>query len=366
MVESSMDHLEKILQEIQEEPLPKNNNELPLHQEQNYYYTEQIKVKLGDFGLAKQYTENDDNFMMKTLCGSPLYMAPELLEGNKYTTKSDLWSCGIIMYELLFGVHPTYATNFAQLVSKIKSEKINFHTEKNFTSHCFDLLQKLLVKNHPKRMEWDDFFNHKWFKYWEGVFNGDKPLSDLKRTVSLPIKTNYNTQNYNNSGLFDSTSGEYIKNTPSNNSASPLGSSNLSKMKISNYGKSCTPGSYSDYPSSYPPTDPRRKSSNLTISNRSMIDSHSIGTPSASFLINNYRSDVSNTSSRIFKYPYKDTENKNISTQQKSIDILEDESNTKINDFLMEDYSNIASNHNKSQPIAIKKNIFQSAFHFKK
>lgn len=251
----------------------------------NFNPSEKIVLKLADFGLAKSCIENDD-FLMKTLCGSPLYMAPELLMGSEYTSKADLWSYGIIMYELLFGEHPTLATSFPQLVSKIKSESINFHVEKNFTPQCFDLLKRLLVKHSDKRIEWDEFFNHEWFSYWKKVTKGLDPkphssqldhskeldnLNDkiVRRAASTPVKIDnlsknlYNhISNYCNESIDLSTSDKNSLPKESSTGISPLSSSNLSKMKTNAmYSKSYTPGTYSDYPSSYPPSDPRRKQS---------------------------------------------------------------------------------------------------------
>ena len=57
-------------------------------------------LKISDFGFAKSY--NPDIELQQTMCGSPLYMAPEILEQKRYTDVVDLWSIGVIMYELYF------------------------------------------------------------------------------------------------------------------------------------------------------------------------------------------------------------------------------------------------------------------------
>ena len=60
-------------------------------------------MKIADFGLAKFLKEDA---MASTLCGTPLYMAPEVITSNKYDKKADLWSIGIIAYECLTGKTP--------------------------------------------------------------------------------------------------------------------------------------------------------------------------------------------------------------------------------------------------------------------
>lgn len=66
-------------------------------------------LKLADFGLAKRYEANQDLF--DTTCGTPIYMAPELQRQEKYTEKADLWSVGVMMFELIVGFPPFMASN---------------------------------------------------------------------------------------------------------------------------------------------------------------------------------------------------------------------------------------------------------------
>ena len=60
--------------------------------------------------------------MITTLCGSPMYMAPEIVNKRDYTYKSDLWSVGIIMYEMLHGYTPFNVTNFKILKKQINKK----------------------------------------------------------------------------------------------------------------------------------------------------------------------------------------------------------------------------------------------------
>ena len=125
----------------------------------NILLNDKGELKIADFGFARHF-ENDG--MVETLCGTPLYMAPEIMKKQKYTVKSDLWSIGIIMYQMLFGRRPYDANNIFDLMNKIENKKLNL-IDYNVSSESKDLIIKLLKINPDNRISWDDFFNHPWF-----------------------------------------------------------------------------------------------------------------------------------------------------------------------------------------------------------
>lgn len=73
-------------------------------------------IKISDFGLAKVVSHED---YMKTACGTPSYMAPEILHGKGYSNAVDFWSIGVVLYVLLCGYPPFYEENNAELFKKI-------------------------------------------------------------------------------------------------------------------------------------------------------------------------------------------------------------------------------------------------------
>jgi serine/threonine protein kinase len=79
-------------------------------------------LKLADFGFCKRLRGGDD--FTQTPLGSPLYMAPEILNGGVYGSKADVWSCGIVLYEMLFGFCPYGHCNIAEMLDIYKSEKV--------------------------------------------------------------------------------------------------------------------------------------------------------------------------------------------------------------------------------------------------
>jgi len=119
------------------------------------------KIKLTDFGLSKIY---DNEFMLVTACGTPGYVAPEILSATLYGPPVDMWSAGVIMYILLCGYPPFYNENDAVLFESILSANFHFHTPywDHISKPAKDLIRKLLVveptgrltATQAKEMEW--------------------------------------------------------------------------------------------------------------------------------------------------------------------------------------------------------------------
>ena len=128
---------------------------------QNILLTDDMNIQIADFGFARKV---EKGMLLNTLCGSPMYMAPEIINKQDYSIKSDLWSVGIIIYQMIFGRVPYNVNNFMQLIKKINSEPINY-THKNITLpiELKHLLENLLQTDVNKRITWDEFFYHTWF-----------------------------------------------------------------------------------------------------------------------------------------------------------------------------------------------------------
>jgi len=132
----------------------------------NILLTNNKKVlKIADFGFAKQ-TKKEIN-MYQTICGSPLYMAPELMGNDEYNNQTDLWSIGMILYEMLYGFHPYESCkSIRQLINMQNNNKIEIPpkntTNTDVSNQCLDLLHKLLQKQVTNRITWDEYFSHMW------------------------------------------------------------------------------------------------------------------------------------------------------------------------------------------------------------
>jgi len=161
-----------------------------------YHNSGCLTLKLADFGLARYYRENEQNddgtsIQEETICGSLMYMAPELLIAKSFNIRADLWSVGIIMYELLYGTNPFgYPKGIPQLIDMVNKQQIQF--ENIYSKNCMDLIKSLLVFEPKNRISWELFFNHPWFINSENILLTRSPYNDemvnlRKKTGSLPI-----------------------------------------------------------------------------------------------------------------------------------------------------------------------------------
>ncbi|XP_030521373.1 serine/threonine-protein kinase ATG1c-like isoform X2 [Rhodamnia argentea] len=116
-------------------------------------------LKIADFGFARLLQPRN---LAETLCGSPLYMAPEIMQLQKYDAKADLWSVGAILYQLVTGKTPFTGNNQLQLLQNImKPTELQFPPESmDLSFDCKDLCQKLLRRNPVERLTFEEFFNH--------------------------------------------------------------------------------------------------------------------------------------------------------------------------------------------------------------
>uniref|UniRef100_A0A2K6QZR7 non-specific serine/threonine protein kinase n=2 Tax=Rhinopithecus TaxID=542827 RepID=A0A2K6QZR7_RHIRO len=117
-----------------------------------------IRVKIADFGFAR-YLQS--NMMAATLCGSPMYMAPEVIMSQHYDGKADLWSIGTIVYQCLTGKAPFQASSPQDLRLFYEKNKTLVPIIPRETSAPLrQLLLALLQRNHKERMDFDEFFHH--------------------------------------------------------------------------------------------------------------------------------------------------------------------------------------------------------------
>lgn len=113
-------------------------------------------LKIADFGFARALQPQD---MAATVCGSPLYMAPEILRHEPYDAKADLWSVGAILFELLAGRTPFTGANPMQLLANIEKGHLSFE-DLQISEEAQDFLRAILMRSPAQRLTSQEFMRH--------------------------------------------------------------------------------------------------------------------------------------------------------------------------------------------------------------
>jgi len=117
------------------------------------------KLKIVDFGFGKLVSAvSKDKKMKNTFLGTPLYSCPQILEGEAYSLKCDIWSAGCVVYEAMFGVTPWTARTEVELLEKIKSVKVSFPTQVGDGTK--ELLKSMLQVAEEDRTDWTGVVKH--------------------------------------------------------------------------------------------------------------------------------------------------------------------------------------------------------------
>ena len=117
-------------------------------------------VKLCDFGFAR--TVNVESVVVRSIKGTPLYMAPEMFEHEFYDHTADLWSLGCIIYELIVGAPPFKTNSVLLLFNMIRHTEIKW--PEDVSESCISFLQGLLKKNPKERLTWPHLLDHDFVK----------------------------------------------------------------------------------------------------------------------------------------------------------------------------------------------------------
>ncbi|XP_028261995.1 calcium/calmodulin-dependent protein kinase type 1D-like [Parambassis ranga] len=125
-----------------------------------YNMDENAKIMVSDFGLSKTL----EHGVMSTACGTPGYVAPEVLAQKPYSKAVDCWSIGVITYILLSGYPPFFEENETRLFSKIMRAEYAFHSPfwDDISESAKDFIRNMMEKNPTKRFTTEQALRHPW------------------------------------------------------------------------------------------------------------------------------------------------------------------------------------------------------------
>lgn len=116
-----------------------------------------VTCKIADLGFARKLQEDQ---LAETGCGTPLLMAPEILEGLQYSHGADVWSLGCLFYELLTGKLPFSANNLEELRENLRLGEYDMPKTVKLSLEGTGFLNSMLMYDPEERISWDDLYTH--------------------------------------------------------------------------------------------------------------------------------------------------------------------------------------------------------------
>ncbi|CDW86267.1 protein kinase domain containing protein [Stylonychia lemnae] len=116
-----------------------------------------MQIKIADLGFAREMNYED---LTQTVCGTPLVMAPEILNGRRYNHKADVWSLGVVFFEMITGFTPFTGRDKKDLINNLDKGVYKLPKKLKLSLSGLDFLNNCLQFDSEKRMSWDDLIRH--------------------------------------------------------------------------------------------------------------------------------------------------------------------------------------------------------------
>lgn len=160
---------------------------------ENILMDEDGYLAITDFGMAKVLA---DNALANSFCGTPEYLAPEVITAEGHAREADWWGLGVLMYELMVGIPPFYHQNHNMMFQLIQTSDLKFHPQIKLSDEAKDFISKCLKKNPKDRMghkeDIKEIKAHPWFKDldWDALVKKQIPPA-FKPVFKSELSTDY-------------------------------------------------------------------------------------------------------------------------------------------------------------------------------
>ena len=159
---------------------------------QNIFLMKNGKIKIGDFGIAKALTNTKNN--ATTIIGTPYYFSPEIINGEPYNYKTDIWSLGVVLYEMCCLKLPFESNNIAQLSIKIMKGKYD-PIPNRYSKNMANLIKNMLNIDQKLRPNINEVMQSPLLKNYHNnkyANKSSKNLSSNKKPIINSYKSQYN------------------------------------------------------------------------------------------------------------------------------------------------------------------------------
>ena len=159
----------------------------------NLFLTDDMVLKVGDFGLAAQVFYHGER--KRTVCGTPNYLAPEVLENKGHSYEVDCWAIGVILYTMINGRPPFESSEVKQTYKKIRAGAFSFPENVAFNSYTKDFIRGCLTVDPLKRLDVSEMLEHDFLclvpipKQMPGSTLACPPAQAFAREYCLPVKS---------------------------------------------------------------------------------------------------------------------------------------------------------------------------------
>ena len=168
---------------------------------ENLIIDNQGNIHLIDFGFARRCEQNylGENQWFLTTCGSPAYVAPEIIENRPYNFLVDIWSMGVVLYAILCGRLPFENTNISKMLEMVVKTEPEYPPSMSVA--CHDLLKRMMSKDAATRIGIKEIKEHPWIVFDENkrrqkldgeifrtLIKDTTQIDDLDRSVLLTMR----------------------------------------------------------------------------------------------------------------------------------------------------------------------------------